>query len=324
MNKKVFITRKIPDIAINMLKEKGYELDIYPKDKVPSQKEIIKYLRKKPYDAVITMLTDKIDKFVFEASPSVKIFSNYAIGFDNIDVAEANKRGVYITNTPGNYAGCVAEHVIAMILNLSTRMAESDRYVRKGKYKGWSPMHFIGTDVRGKILGLIGAGRIGEHVARFSSDGLKMKVFYHDVIRNLELEKSTGAIYLPTIEDVLKQADFVSLNVPLLSSTKHLINEERLKMMKPESFLINTSRGPVVDEDALVRALKNKTIRGAGLDVFEFEPKLAKGLVKFENVVLTPHIASARESARNEMSTIVAGNVIDCMEGRIPRNALKI
>jgi glyoxylate reductase len=322
MNKKIFITRKIPNIAVTILKEKGYEVDVYPKDKVPKQGEIIKYLKKGKYDAVITLLTDKIDQVVFDASPSTKIFANYAIGFDNIDLAEAKKRGIYVTNAPGDYSGCVAEHAMAMIMDLSIRMSESDRYVRNGKYKGWSPMNFIGNDISGKTLGIIGVGKIGEHLAGIAIKGFNMKVVYYDVRRNEALEKVGDVTHMDTIEEVLKRSDFVSLHVPLLDSTRHLINESSLKMMKPGSFLINTSRGPVIDENALVKALQNKTIKGAGLDVFEFEPKLAKGLAKLDNVILTPHIASARESARNEMAKTAAQNVIDCLEGSTPRNAV--
>lgn len=324
MNKKIFITRKIPSVAITMLKEKGYEVDVYPKDSVPKQAEIIKFLKKNKYDAVISLLTDKIDRAVFDASPSTKIYANYAIGFDNIDLVEAGKRGIYVTNAPGDYSGCVAEHAMAMILDLSIRMSESDRYVRNGKYKGWSPMNFIGNDISGKTLGIIGVGKIGERLAGIAVRGFNMKVIYYDMRRNESLEKIGDVKHMETKEEVLKQSDFVSLHVPLLDSTRHLINEKSLKLMKPGSFLINTSRGPVIDENALVKALQNKTIKGAGLDVFEFEPKLAKGLAKLDNVVLTPHIASARESARNEMAVTAAQNVIDCLEGSTPRNAVKI
>lgn len=324
MNKKIFITRKIPSVAITMLKEKGYEVDVYPKDSVPKQAEIIKFLKKNKYDAVISLLTDKIDRAVFDASPPTKIYANYAIGFDNIDLVEAGKRGIYVTNAPGDYSGCVAEHAMAMILDLSIRMSESDRYVRNGKYKGWSPMNFIGNDISGKTLGIIGVGKIGERLAGIAVRGFNMKVIYYDMRRNESLEKIGDVKHMETKEEVLKQSDFVSLHVPLLDSTRHLINEKSLKLMKPGSFLINTSRGPVIDENALVKALQNKTIKGAGLDVFEFEPKLAKGLAKLDNVVLTPHIASARESARNEMAVTAAQNVIDCLEGSTPRNAVKI
>ena len=323
MPQKVFVTRQIPEVGLKMLREKGYEVDVYPKDRVPSQRELVKYFRKKPYDAIITLLTDKVDKTLFDASPSTKIFANYAIGFDNMDIEQAKARGVFVTNAPGDYEGCVEEHAMGMMLNLSTRMSEGDRYIRKGKYKGWAPMVLIGTDMRGKTLGLIGAGHIGEYLGLHAARGFEMKVVYYDVVKNEKLEKEVGATFVENVEDAIRQADYVSLHVPLLDSTRHLMNEARLKMMKREAFLINTSRGPVVDENALVAALQNGVIKGAGLDVFEFEPKLAKGLAKLENVILTPHIASARESARNEMATVAAQNVIDCLEGREPRNAVK-
>jgi lactate dehydrogenase-like 2-hydroxyacid dehydrogenase len=203
---------------------------------------------------------------------------------------------------------------MALILGLTTRMVEADDFVRAGKYQGWSPMNFVGTDLEKKTLGLIGAGKIGERVAHHSARGFDMSVIYYDVARNEKIEKEYGAQYYSNLEEVLKLADIVSLHVPLLDSTHHLINETRLKLMKPTAFLINTSRGPVVDENALVQALKSETIRGAGLDVFEFEPRLAEGLAQLPNVILTPHIASARESARNEMAKIVAENVISFLE----------
>ncbi|MFA6463381.1 MAG: D-glycerate dehydrogenase [Candidatus Paceibacterota bacterium] len=320
MNKNIFITRKIPEIGIKMLVEKGYNVDIYPKENPPTQKEIIKYLKKKPYDAVISLLTDKIDSKIFDIAKSVKIYANYAVGFDNIDTEEAKKRGIIATNTPGSFSNCIAEQTMAFILGLTTRMVEADDFMRAGKYKGWSPMNFMGTDLKGKTLGLIGAGHIGGLVACQAQRGFGVRVIYYDVARNEQIEKECNAEFFPTVEEVLKQSDIVSLHVPLLPSTKHLINENNLKLMKPSSFLINTSRGPIVDEVALVKALQNGTIKGAGLDVFEFEPKLAKGLSKLPNVILTPHISSARQSARNEMATIAAQNVIDFFENGKPKN----
>jgi lactate dehydrogenase-like 2-hydroxyacid dehydrogenase len=201
-------------------------------------------------------------------------------------------------------------------------MVEADDFVRAGKYTGWAPMLLVGTDVEQKTLGLIGAGRIGERVAHHASRGFDMPVIYYDVIRNEKIEKEYGAKYYPKVEDVLKLADVVSLHVPLLDSTRHLINDARLKMMKPSAFLINTARGPVVDEKALVKALQRGTIRGAGLDVFEFEPKLAEGLAELPNVILTPHIASARESARNEMAKVAAENVIEFLEKGTVKNVV--
>ena len=322
MSKKIFITRKIPEVGIAMLKSKGYEVEVNPKDKALSQKELIKHLQTGQHDAVLCLLTDKIDANVFEKAPSVKIFANYASGFDNIDVAEAKKRGVIISNAPANSTSeAVAQHALAMMLALATRITEADTFVRKGKYKGWMPMNLIGVDLLGKTLGLVGAGRIGSRVA-FYAKALGMKIIYTDVAKSEQLEKDCGAVFYATLEELLRNADVVSLHVPLLDSTKHLINASRLAIMKPASFLINTSRGPVIDEKALVEALKNNVIGGAALDVFEFEPKLSKGLTKLSNVILTPHIASASITARNEMAEIAANNIIDFIEGRKPRNAV--
>lgn len=320
MSKQIYITRQIPEIAVEMLRAKGYSIDMNMKETVPTQADIIEALQRKPYDAVITLLTDKINAKVFDALPNIKLFANYATGFDNIDIVEAKKRGILVTNTPGNYAYCIAEHTIALMIGLSTRMVEADTFVRAGKYQGWDPMLFIGTDLEKKTIGLIGAGRIGERVAHHASRGFDMSVIYYDVVRNEKIEKEYGAKYYPKVEDVLKLADVVSLHVPLLDSTRHLINDARLKIMKPSAFLINTARGPVVDEKALVKALQRGTIRGAGLDVFELEPKLAEGLAALPNVILTPHIASARESARNEMAKIAAENVIEFLEKGTVKN----
>ena len=322
MDKTVFITRKIPDKAIKMLESKGYLIDMNLKEAIPTQKQIIKALKRKPYDAVITLLTDPINAEVFDAVPEIRMYANYASGYDNIDTIEAKKRGITITNAPSTLASeAVAEHTIVLMLALAARIVEADRFVRRGKYKGWSPMNFIGTDILGKTLGLVGAGRIGERVT-FYSRGLGLRVIYHDVVRNEKLEREYSATYYASIEEVLRQADIVSLHVPLLDSTRHLINTDRLRMMKPTSFLVNTSRGPIIDEGALVEALNAKVISGAGLDVFEFEPKLSYGLAKLQNVILTPHIASASTEARDEMAEIVANNVIDFFEGRTPRNVV--
>ncbi|MDP2789349.1 MAG: D-glycerate dehydrogenase [bacterium] len=320
MSKKIFITRKIPDVGIQMLIRAGYEVDVYPKDEILTQKKLISLLKKGNYDAVLCLLTDQIDALVFEAAPSVKLYANYATGFDNINIAEAKKRGIVAANAPADSSvEAVAEHTIALMLALAARIVEADDFVRRGKYKGWAPMNLIGTDVLGKTLGLIGVGRIGGRVAYYSK-GLGLKIIYHDVSRNDRVERECGAVYLNSIEEVLKEADVVSLHIPLLESTKHLMNKARLHIMKPTSILVNTSRGSVIDEQELVQALRDKVISGAALDVFEFEPKLAKGLAKLPNVILTPHIASASIEARNEMAEIAANNIIDFFEGRTPRN----
>ncbi|MEN9613971.1 MAG: hypothetical protein RLZZ347_278 [Candidatus Parcubacteria bacterium] len=319
--KKVFITRRIPEVGIKMLTDRGYAVTVSAKDRPLEKKELLKILKKGAYDAVLTLLTDPIDKEVLVAvSPTVKIFANFAIGFNNIDVEEAKKRNVYVTNTPGGGADRVAEHTWALILALTCRVTEGDVYMRKGKFKGWDPMIFHGTKLSGKMLGIIGTGRIGADVAHRAVNGFGMKLAYYDVRRNEELEKSFGAVFCATPEEVLKIADVVSIHVPLLPSTHHLINAERLALMKKTAYLVNTSRGPVVDENALVKALQLGTIAGAGLDVFEFEPKLAKGLAKLANVVLTPHIASGTAEARHEMAVLSAQNIIDTLEGKKPAN----
>lgn len=318
--KKVFITRQIPEVGIKMLADKGYEVTVSKKDRPLEKKELMKMLKKGAYDAVLTLLTDPIDKEVFTVSPTVKVFANFAIGFNNIDVEEAKKRNVYVTNTPGGGADRVAEHTWALILALTCRVVEGDMYMRKGKYNGWDPMIFHGTKLSEKMLGIIGTGRIGADVAHRAVNGFGMKLAYYDVKRNEDLEKNYGAVFCATPEEVLKIADVVSIHVPLLPSTQHLINAERLALMKKTAYLVNTSRGPVIDENALVSALQSGTIAGAGLDVFEYEPKLAKGLVKLSNVVLTPHIASGTAEARHQMAVLSAQNIIDTLEGKKPAN----
>lgn len=322
--KKIYVTRVIPESGINLLLSKGYEVDINPKNKVLSKKELIKQLKKRPYDAVLSLLTDTIDKDIFDAVPSAKIFSNYAVGFNNIDVEEANKREMVVTNTPGASSDAVAEHTIALIMAVSCRIVEADKFTRRGKYKGWDPMLFLGQDLSGKKIGILGAGKIGFQVAHILARGFNMKVGYYDIKRNEDFERDYSAVFHPTPEELLSSSDVVSIHVPLLDSTRHLINKERLSLMKKTAYLINTSRGPVVDEQALVWALKNKIICGAGIDVFEREPKLARGLNKLQNVVLTPHIASATIKTRNDMSILASQNIIDFFEGKELKNRVII
>lgn len=329
VSKKIYVTRTIPQIGIQMLKDKGYDVEVGTSKVPPTAKELVSFFSKKAkkgikYDAVLTLLTDPVDaKFLDAVGPQLKIVSNYAVGYNNIKLDDAKQRSVVVTNTPGAFSDCIAEHTVALIFALTTRLVEADRYVRAGKYKGWDPMIFIGTDLSGKTVGILGAGHIGERVAKHLGKGFDMTVLYYDVKRNETLEKEYGAQFCATPEEVIKAADIVSLHVPLLPSTHHLMDAKRIAMMKPTALLINTSRGPVVDEVALVDALKRKVIAGAGIDVYEFEPKLAKGLTKLDNVVLTPHIASARQSARDEMATLAAQNIIDVFEGRTPKGEVK-
>ena len=323
MNKKIFITRNIPEAGLKLLREKGIDFDIGNYKKPLTRKQLIKDLKKKPYDGVISFLTDSLDKEVFDACPTAKVFSNYSVGFNNANLEEAKKRGIEITNTPGTSAVAVAEHTVALIFALTTRLVEADEFIRKGKYKGWDPDLFIGTDLKGKTVGLIGGGQIGTKVAQMLHNGFDVNIIYSDIVPNKELEESFHVVRKETI-DVIKESDILSLHVPLNEGTMHLINKDNLKLMKKTAFLINTSRGPVVEEKALVEALKNKTITGAALDVFEFEPKLTKGLTKLDNVVLTPHIASARQTARDMMAEVAAKNIISFLEtGKVINSVFK-
>ncbi len=328
--KNIFITRRIPEIGIKMLKDKGYQITQGTYKTPPSKQELIKVIEKakkqgKPFDAILTLLTDQVDKqFLKAAAPSLKIISNYAVGYNNISLEDATASNIVVTNTPGSFSDSIAEHTVAMIFALTTRLVEADRYVRKGKYKGWDPMILIGSDVCGKTIGILGAGHIGERVAMHLGKGFGLKVMYYDVKRNEKLEKEYGAIFCPNPEQIYKEADIISLHVPLLPSTKHMINDKTLAMMKKTAIVINTARGPVVEEKAIVKALKKGIIAGAGIDVFEFEPKVSKELLKLDNVVLSPHIASARQSARDEMATLAAQNIIDVFEGKTPKGLVKL
>lgn len=319
---KIFVTRKVSESGVEMLQAKGYDVVINPEDRVLTKEELIGALKGQNYDALFCLLTDKIDGEIMDAfGPQLKIIANMAVGFDNIDVAEAKKRNIMITNTPGVLTDTVAEHAFALMLAIAHRIAEADKFTREGKYAGWAPMLMLGNDLSGKTLGVVGLGRIGSRVAHHAVKGFDMKVLYFDVKRNEEFEKEFSAVYMP-LDDLLKKSDFISIHVPLIMETQHLINAEKLKLMKPTAYLVNTSRGPVIDEAALTYALKNKIIRGAALDVFEFEPSIMPELLTLDNVILTPHIASATEETRSKMSVLAATNIIEALEGRVPPNLL--
>lgn len=323
---KIFITRDIPDEGIKILQKlKNVSLDIYHNEKAIPRKELLK--RVKGANIILSILTEKIDSEVFNAAgPQLKMVANYAVGFDNIDIKEAKKRGIIVTNTPHpNVSETVAEHTIALIFALAHRIPEADRFTRAGRYECWGPKMMLGVDVWKKTVGIIGAGRIGGAVLRRLRDGFDTKVIYNDIKRNPEFEKATGAKYRK-LDQLLKESDFVSLHVPLCAATKHLISARELKLMKKTAFLINTARGPVVDEKTLLKALANKEIAGAGLDVFECEPLIDCDprdnleLRKMENVVLTPHTASATIEARQAMSRVAAENITAFIKGKTPPN----
>lgn len=313
---KVFVTRQIPEVGIELLREKGYDVEVSSESRVLTKAEIIE--KATGVDALLSLLTDEIDAEVMNSlGDNLKVVSNYAVGYDNINLDAAKERSVAVTNTPGVLTESVAEHTFALLLSLARRIPESDRYTRAGKYKGWAPMLFLGTDVFDKTLGIVGLGRIGAAVAKRAVDGFGMNVVYSDPNQNQDFEKQFNASHLE-LDDLLQQSDFVSIHVPLLSQTHHLISEEKLALMKETAYIINTSRGPVIDEHALLHALEANLIAGAALDVFEQEPDLTPGLENLENVIVTPHTASATVETRGKMSEIAARNIIAILEGEEP------
>ncbi len=317
---KVYITRQIPESGINLLKEAGLEVVVSQKGGVLTKQELITELTNNNPDAVIPLLTDTIDSEVFEAAPNAKVFATYSVGYNHIDLDAAKVRGVTITNTPGVLTDTVAEYAVSMICALTKRIPEGDKFTKAGEYKGWAPMLLLGADLKGKTLGILGAGRIGSRVAEIMYKGFGMHVVYYDVKKNEFLNNEVNAEYRPTVEEVLTEADIVTVHVPLLESTKHLINKERLALMKSGAYLVNTSRGPVIDEVALRGALQNGAIKGAALDVYEYEPEITQGLSEMSNVILTPHIASATQETRSKMSEMAAKNVIAVLSGKEPEN----
>jgi len=316
--KKVFVTTRLPEEALNLLKSK-FEVEVWPEETPPPKSLLIEKV--KEIDGLCCLLTDKIDKEVIEAAgENLKVISQVAVGYDNIDVEAATRKGIYVTNTPGVLTDTTADFAFALLMATARRIPEADRYVRGGKWKiPWGLMMFLGQDVWGKTIGIIGLGRIGSAVAR-RAKGMNMRVLYYDIRRNEKLEREIGAEYVD-LETLLRESDFVTIHVPLLPSTYHLINEERLRLMKPNAVLINTSRGPVVDEKALYKALKEGWIWAAGLDVWTEEPTDPKNpLLKLDNVVATPHIASASIETRTKMALLAVENIIAALEGRVPPN----
>ena len=324
----IAITRQIPDAGIKLLKEqKNFKVKISKNNRVLAHEELKKFV--KSADAILSLLTDHIDGEVMDAAgKQLKVIANYAVGFDNIDLEAAKQRGVVVTNTTGDLVSeSVAEHTVALALALAHRIAESDRFTKAERYRGWEPMLLIGTLLYGKVFGIIGTGRIGASVAR-RAVGLGMKVLYSDLRRDKILEKDTDALYASK-EELLRMADVVSLHVPLLPSTRFMIDTPEFALMKKTAFLINTARGPIVREKALLRALRTRRIAGAALDVFESEPAIDSDLSDrlelktFNNVILTPHTASATIEARQQMSEVAAKNIIAVLSGEPALNPAK-
>jgi len=317
---KVFVTREIPAAGIDLLRAAGLQVEVYEQDQPVPEAVLLEKIR--DCDALLCLVTDAITAAVIGRAGRLKIIANYAVGYNNIDLQSARQHGIVVTNTPDVLTEATADLAFALILACARRLVEGDQLVRQGNFTGWSPLMMLGTDVSGQTIGIIGAGRIGTAVAR-RAHGFGMSIIYADNAVNKLIEKEYRA-QRKELDDLIGTADFISLHVPLIDSTRHLIDQRRLQLMKSSALLVNTSRGAVIDEEALVRALANKTIAGAGLDVYEHEPLLAQGLADFKNVVLLPHLGSATNRTREAMARLAAQNIIAVASGRAAPNAVNL
>lgn len=313
---KIFVTRLIPKAGLDLLY--GFaELRIW-QEEVPPPREVL-LEEAGEVDGLLSLLTDTIDAELMDAAPRLKVVSNYAIGYDNVDVEAATERGIMVCHTPGVLTDTTADFAFTLMACVARRVVEASEYVREGRWKTWGPMLCLGYDLHGATLGLVGLGRIGSGVAKRAT-GFDMRVLYHDVSRQPSREEELGLTYVD-LETLLRESDFVSLHTPLTPETHHMMGREQFTMMKSTAILINTSRGQVVDEKALYEALVSGGIAGAGLDVTDPEPILRDDpLLTLDNCVVVPHIASASVATRTMMATMAAENLIAALQGRMPRN----
>ncbi len=310
---RVFVTRKILPAGLELLREKC-QVEVFAGDGVVPRDVLLEKVRR--IDGLLCLLSDPIDREVMDNARSLKVISNYAVGYDNIDVEYASRKGIVVTNTPGVLTDATADLAWALLLSVVRRTVEGDRFVREGKFSGWSPTLLLGQDLKEKTLGIVGAGRIGTAMA-LRSRGWDMRVLYYDRNRNALLEEKLGA-QKTSLEQLLEESDFISLHLPLTPETRHLIDRPALERMKSTAYLVNTARGPIIDEQALAEVLREKQIAGAALDVYEHEPAVTPELLSLENVVLAPHIGSATVETRSEMSRIAALNLLSVLEGKMP------
>ena len=311
---KVFITQEIPEIASTLLKAKNFDVSVYSKNKPISKKELLNNV--KDADAVISLLTDKFDSDILDHMLNCKVIANYAVGFNNIDINYARQKGITVTNTPDVLTDATADLAIALTLACARRLVDGIDLVRQKKFNGWLPKLLLGVELKDKVFGILGAGRIGTATAiRAKSFGTK--IIYYSNSKNEILENKTGAKKV-TLEYLLKHSDIVSVHLPLNPKTLHLLDNEKLNLLKETAIFINTARGDIVDEKALINILKKKRIFAAGFDVYENEPSLNPGLFKLKNVVLLPHLGSATIDARNNMAILAAKNVVAILSGKKP------
>lgn len=311
---KVYVTRQLPQSALDRL-DGNVEWSVNPDDRVLEREELLDAVA--DVDGLLCLLTDTIDGELMDAAPNLKVVANYAVGYNNIDVDAATERGILVTNTPGVLTETTADLTWALIMSVARRVVEGDVFMRAGKYVGWAPMLLLGSDVYGKTLGIIGIGQIGQAVARRAM-GFDMKVLYTDMFDLPPVAEQLLNAEKVELDELLERSDFVTLHVPLMDETHHLIGKRELEMIGPNGYLINAARGPVVDEVALVEALNNGTIAGAALDVFEDEPAMKPGLAECENAVILPHLGSASIETRTEMADLAVSNILSFLAGEQP------
>ncbi len=315
---KVLVTARMPEEVLSSI-GRDHQIESYAADLPLDRQELLRSVADK--QGLLCTITDRIDTEVLDRAPGLKVIANYGVGFEHIDLDAATRRGIPVSNTPGVLTETTADLAFALILATARRVVAGDQRVRQGKFQYWAPLLFLGEEVNGKTLGIIGMGRIGKAVARRAA-GFGMKLLYHSRTPLSPLEAQELGASLQPLEGLLREADFVTLHVPLTPHTRHLIGSRELGLMKDSAFLINTARGPVVDEAALVAALRQGQIRGAGLDVYEKEPELSPGLANLENVVLLPHLGSATVATRTRMAVMAAENLLAGLRGDPPPNCL--
>lgn len=315
---KVLVTGRLPEEVLERI-AREHDVETNTEDRPMERKVILDRIADK--EGLLCMITDRIDQQLLDSAPKLKMVANYGVGYNNIDVDAVTKRGIPVSNTPDVLTDATADLAFALILAVARRVAEGDRMTREGGFQFWAPLYFLGSEVSGKTLGIIGFGRIGRAVAQ-RARGFDMRVLYSDVDRpSPSAEKDLDVVYTP-LKSVLSESDFISLHVPLTDQTHHLIDAEALERMKPSAYLVNTSRGPVVDEQALVKALEERKIAGAGLDVYENEPLLTSGLAALKNVILLPHVGSATWETRTKMAQVAATNLLAGLRGESPPNCI--
>jgi glyoxylate reductase len=314
----VLVTVRLPEDVVSLI-EREHQVRMNHEDRPMERRTVLEGVA--GTEGLLCSIRDRVDEELLTSAPELKVIANYGVGYDHIDIDAASRRGIPVTNTPGVLTDATADTAFALILAVSRRVAEGDRMTREGRFKFWAPFHFLGRQVSQKTLGIIGMGRIGKAVARRAA-GFSMRIVYHNRNRlDSKEEQRLGVRYL-LLDELLREADILSLHVPLTPQTRHLIGTRELRLMKPSAFLINTARGPVVDEAALVEALRDGEIAGAGLDVYENEPELAAGLAGLENVVLLPHVGSATVETRTKMALMAVANLLVGLRGEQPPNCL--